>query len=77
MKRFFRIIAPFIVIAVILCIPAVTNQLPSPMKEAFTDLRTNAIMLSEGKGYGSLKWNNPRGMWESGPAGRLENVGGR
>ncbi len=77
MKRFFRVIAPFVLIAIILCIPTVTEKLPSPMKEAFTDLRTNAIMLSEGKGYGSIKWSNPRGMWESGPAGPMEKVGGR
>jgi hypothetical protein len=76
-KRFLRVLAPFIILAFIFCIPSVTEKLPEPIKTAFTDLRENTIKVSRGDGFGSIKWNNPRGMYESAPGNGIEHGGGR
>jgi hypothetical protein len=77
-KRFLRVIAPFIVIICILCIPSVTKILPEPLKTSFTELRVNAFIIAEGKGFGAIKWSDPRGAWEDKSPGRgVEYVGGR
>ncbi len=71
--------APFALIALIFCIPEVTEQLPEPAKGAFTELRKNTLMLASREGYGSIKITSPRGLWsdQSGGGGGVEHVGGR
>ncbi len=77
MKKFLRILAPFIILALIFCIPSVTEKLPEPIKTAFTNLRENTIKVARGEGFGAIKWNNPRGIYEPSRGSGVEYVGGR
>jgi hypothetical protein len=76
-KKILRILAPFIILAFIFTIPVVTAKLPEPMKTAFTDLRENTIKVARGEGFGSIKWNNPRGIYEPERGNGVERMGGR
>ncbi len=77
MKKFLRVLAPFFIIAIILCIPSVTQKLPEPFKTAFNELRENAVKLTTREGYGKLEFSNPRGIFAPESGNGIEHVGGR
>ncbi len=77
MKKAVRVLAPFMVLCAILCIPQVSERLPKPMDEAFKGVRENVVLIAKGQGGGKVNWKDPRGLWQTESSGGVENVGGR